>query len=138
MAGVDDSMKIKTCAMRQELHFAPVPQGYELAHHGIVVSDDDIGATADLYDISDEWIPIYDKSDLPGCYMAVGTSRNQYKNGPVVGMLMAELIEQCENGRDHDQDPVTISCPYAEQILSAGFYSRNRGVNEDSSFYVLG
>jgi len=36
----------------------------------------------DLYDCSDDWIPIYDKSDLPGFYMAVGTSGNQYKNAP--------------------------------------------------------
>jgi sarcosine oxidase subunit beta len=37
----------------------------------------------DLYDCSDDWIPIYDKSDLPGFYMAIGTSGNQYKNAPV-------------------------------------------------------
>ena len=28
----------------------------------------------DLYDVSDDWLPIYDASDLPGFYMAVGTS----------------------------------------------------------------
>jgi sarcosine oxidase subunit beta len=39
----------------------------------------------DLYDCSDDWIPVYDKSDLGGFYMAVGTSGNQYKNAPVVG-----------------------------------------------------
>ena len=33
-----------------------------------------------LYDVSDDWIPIYDKSDLPGFYMAIGSSGNQYKN----------------------------------------------------------
>jgi hypothetical protein len=51
------------------------------------------------------WIPIYDKSDLPGFYMAVGSSGNQYKNAPVVGNMMAGLIDFCEKGRDHDKDP---------------------------------
>ncbi|MFT6391308.1 MAG: sarcosine oxidase subunit beta, partial [Ilumatobacter sp.] len=31
----------------------------------------------DCYDVADDWIPIYDKSDLPGFYMLVGTSGNQ-------------------------------------------------------------
>ena len=34
----------------------------------------------DLYDVTDDWIPIYDKSSLPGFFMACGTSGNQYKN----------------------------------------------------------
>ena len=63
---------------------------------------------ADLYDCSDDWIPIYDRSELPGFYMAVGTSGNQFKNAPVVGHCMAELIEACENGHDHDADPVRV------------------------------
>ena len=50
------------------------------------------GVTA-LYDASDDWIPIYDKTDLPGFYVAIGTSGNQYKNAPVAGKLMAHLIE---------------------------------------------
>ncbi|GAB5469420.1 MAG: hypothetical protein Kilf2KO_24500 [Rhodospirillales bacterium] len=36
----------------------------------------------DLYDASTDWISIYDKSALPGFYMACGTSGNQYKNAP--------------------------------------------------------
>ena len=56
------------------------------------------GGLVDLYDVSDDWIPIYDKSDLPGFYMAVGTSGNQFKNAPVAGRLMAELIDQVEAG----------------------------------------
>jgi len=92
----------------------------------------------DLYDVSDDWIPIYDKSDLPGFYMAVGTSGNQYKNGPVVGQMMAALVDACENGHDHDNDPVTIQGKYTDAILDLGFYSRLREINKDSSFSVLG
>lgn len=93
---------------------------------------------ADLYDVSDDWMPIYDRSDLGGFYMAVGTSGNQYKNGPMAGRMMAELIEACEAGHDHDRDPVTVTAPYTGVTLNLGFYSRNREVNQDSSFSVLG
>jgi sarcosine oxidase subunit beta len=92
----------------------------------------------DLYDVTDDWIPVYDKTDLGGFYLAIGTSGNQYKNGPMVGILMADLIEACEKGHDHDADPVQVRCPITGKVLNAGFYSRNREINEDSSFSVLG
>jgi len=92
----------------------------------------------DLYDVSDDWIPIYDRSDLDGFYMAVGTSGNQFKNAPVVGHLMAELIDACEKGQDHDTDPVQVKVPYGGFTLDAGFYSRNREINPNSSFSVNG
>jgi sarcosine oxidase subunit beta len=93
---------------------------------------------ADLYDCSDDWIPIYDKSCLDGFYMAVGTSGNQYKNAPVVGHLMAELISACEEGHDHDNDPVQIKCLHTGLTINAGFYTRKRKINSDSSFSVRG
>ena len=93
---------------------------------------------ADLYDCSDDWIPIYDKSCLDGFYMAVGTSGNQYKNAPVVGYMMAELIHACENGHDHDNDPVQIQCLHTGLAINAGFYTRKRKINPNSSFSVRG
>ena len=92
----------------------------------------------DLYDVSDDWIPVYDRSDLPGFYMAVGTSGNQYKNGPVVGQLMAELIEGVEDGHDHDRDPVRFRLRYLRRNLDLGGFSRRRAVHQDSSFSVIG
>jgi sarcosine oxidase subunit beta len=92
----------------------------------------------ELYDVSDDWIPIYDKSDLPGFYMAVGTSGNQFKNAPVVGEMMASLIEACENGHDHDSDPVRFRLKHIERQVSIGFYSRRREIDTRSSFSVLG
>jgi sarcosine oxidase subunit beta len=62
----------------------------------------------ELYDAATDWIPIYDKSSLPGFYMACGTSGNQYKNAPVAGRLMAALIAYCEGGNDHDTEPMTL------------------------------
>ncbi len=92
----------------------------------------------DLYDVSDDWIPIYDKSDLPGFYMAIGTSGNQFKNAGGVGHMLAELIVACENGYDHDHDPLQVTMPYTGLKLNVGFYSRLRTINENSSFSVLG
>ena len=92
----------------------------------------------DLYDCSDDWIPIYDRSDLDGFYMAIGTSGNQFKNAPVVGHLMAELIDACESGHDHDTDPVSVKCRYTGRELDGGFYSRLREINPSSSFSVNG
>ncbi len=91
-----------------------------------------------LYDATDDWIPLYDRSDLPGFYMAVGTSGNQYKNGPVAGKLMAELICAIEAGQDHDRDPVRLHLQYTRHDLDLGFFSRLREINTESSFSVIG
>jgi sarcosine oxidase subunit beta len=91
-----------------------------------------------LYDVADDWIPIYDRSQLDGFYMAVGTSGNQFKNAGVAGHLMAELIDACERGHDHDADPVRVTGPYTGLVLDAGFYSRRRTPNPESSFSVNG
>lgn len=92
----------------------------------------------ELYDVADDWIPIYDKSDLPGFYMAVGTSGNQFKNAPIAGEMMAELIAAVEGGHDHDRDPVTFRLKHIDRSVGLGFYSRLREINEASSFSVLG
>lgn len=200
MAGVEEGMKIKTRALRHEVHHVPGPSSFNYEANGHPVSDGDAGTyfrpeignkiavgtedpecdpkqyvedpdsfvyqvsadqfrrqvyrlarrvpdlpipnqpqgVADMYDVSDDWIPIYDKSDLPGFYMAVGTSGNQFKNAGIAGLLMAELIDGCENGRNHDADPVKVTGPYTGLTLNAGFYSRLREVNPDSTFTVRG
>lgn len=92
----------------------------------------------DLYDVSDDWYPIYDKSSLPGFYLAIGTSGNQYKNAPAVGSFMSELIQYCEKGRDHDKEPLQYRMKYINHVLNLGFFSRNREINKDSSFSVIG
>ena len=92
----------------------------------------------DLYDASTDWIPIYDKSSLPGFYMACGTSGNQYKNAPIAGRMMAALIDYCEGGGDHDAAPLLYTLPCIGHNIDVGFYSRKRQLNDESSFSVLG
>lgn len=97
-----------------------------------------MGGVVDLYDASDDWIPIYDRSKLPGYYMACGSSGNQFKNAPIAGKMMAALVQYCEGGADHDATPLQFRLPYIDRDINVGFYSRNRVINEDSSFSVLG
>jgi sarcosine oxidase subunit beta len=198
MAGVEEGMKIKTRALRQEVCHVPAPKGIDYQQEGTIISDGDIGCysrpetgnhilvgsedpecderefvdpdnynknftkqwtaqamreaqriegltipnqmqgVVDLYDVSDDWIPIYDKSDLPGFYMAIGTSGNQYKNAPVAGVMMAELIDKVEAGHDHDKDPLQFHMKHTARSFNVGFYSRLREINPDSSFSVIG
>ncbi|THB76793.1 MAG: FAD-binding oxidoreductase [Desulfobacteraceae bacterium] len=200
MAGIEDRMKIKTRALRHEVHFVPSPEQFSYEADGMVVSDGDqagyhrpetgnlvlVGSEdpacdeldwvkdpdnynreitddqykaqvyrlskriptlpipnkqqgiVDLYDVSDDWIPIYDATDLKGFYLAIGTSGNQYKNGPVVGQLMAEIIDACEKGHDHDADPVQVELRHIDFSLNTGIFSRNRDIIENSTFSVLG
>jgi sarcosine oxidase subunit beta len=91
-----------------------------------------------IYDVSDDWIPIYDRTSLDGYYVAIGTSGNQFKNAPVVGQLMRHLIDACESGHDHDSEPVMWTTPLTNLDVNLGHYSRLRTVNPDSSFSVMG
>jgi len=91
-----------------------------------------------LYDVTEDWMPLYDKSDLPGFFMACGTSGNQYKNAPVAGKIMASLVQASANGQDHDTDPVQFELENCKYTLSLDCYSRNREINSESSFSVIG
>ena len=91
-----------------------------------------------VYDVSSDWTPIYDKTDVPGFYVAIGTSGNQFKNAPGVGFIMAELIEKVETGVDHDKDPVTYNCIKTKHSINLATFSRKRERNAESSGTVMG
>ena len=91
-----------------------------------------------LYDVADDWIPIYDRTSLAGFYVAIGTSGNQFKNAPVVGRLMAALIHACENGHDHDSDPIVFQGPFTKNAINLGHYSRLRQPHAESAYSVMG
>jgi sarcosine oxidase subunit beta len=91
-----------------------------------------------MYDVSDDWLPVYDKSALQGYYMAIGTSGNQFKcNGPA-GQLMAALIEYCENGHDHDAQPLQHLLPLSGETIDTSFFSRLRTQSSETSGTVMG
>ncbi|MGD2043503.1 MAG: FAD-dependent oxidoreductase [Acidimicrobiia bacterium] len=200
MAGVADSMNIKTRALRHEVHHVPSPANIDFERDGMLVGDDDLGTyfrpevgnhilvgsqdpecdpqiwvedpdeferaitedqwraqvlrlarrlpalgvpsekkgVVDLYDVSDDWIPIYDKTDLPGFYVAIGTSGNQFKNSHIAAYCLTKLIQEVQAGHDHDADPVKVKMPYTGLEIDMSVFSRNREINRDSSFSVLG
>jgi sarcosine oxidase subunit beta len=96
-----------------------------------------IGLAA-LYDVTEDWIPIYDRTELPGFFVAIGTSGNQFKNAPVIGLLILALIENWLAGGDHDTHPVQWPAPRTGSVLDLAHYSRRRTPNPESSFSVLG
>ena len=131
----------------------PIPSGAETA--GIVA----------MYDVSDDWIPIYDKSSLPGYYMAIGTSGNQFKCTGPAGYLMASIIEcvrivlycelqwnarserlpfvflpcrYVENGGNQDAKPLALTLPLTGHDIDTSFYSRLRKQSDQTSGTVMG
>jgi sarcosine oxidase subunit beta len=92
---------------------------------------------AALYDVTDDWVPIYDRSSLDGFFMACGTSGNQFKNAPMAGVLMREIVDAVRAGHDHDRDPVRITGAVTGATIDAGAFSRRR-VPMATSGTVLG
>ena len=97
-----------------------------------------MAGTVALYDVTEDWAPVYDKSGIDGFYMAVGTSGNQFKNAPVAGQIMASLIEYCEAGNNHDSDPLPFRLEHIGRDIELASFSRLREINQDSTFSVLG
>jgi glycine/D-amino acid oxidase-like deaminating enzyme len=82
-----------------------------------------------VYDVSSDWTPIYDKTDVPGFYVAIGTSGNQFKNAPGAGLIMAHLINEVEKGADHDNQPVVYQCTKSNSAINLATFSRKRARN---------
>ncbi|MCB0989435.1 MAG: FAD-binding oxidoreductase [Acidimicrobiales bacterium] len=93
---------------------------------------------AEAYDVSTDWGPVYDRTDLDGFFVAMGTSGNQFKNACVASNLMAELITAVGGGHDHDTSPLQVRARFTGDTIDMSAFSRNRAVNADSTGTVLG
>ena len=81
-----------------------------------------------MYDVTvRDWYPIADRTDLPGYYVCIGTSGSSFKTAPVLGRLMAEIVEASEGGRDVDASPVQLGLERAGTTVDTRFLSRLRG-----------
>ena len=49
-----------------------------------------------------------------------------------IGSIMAELIDACEAGRDHDRDPVRVKLPRTAFEVDVSFFSRLRSAQASS------
>lgn len=81
---------------------------------------------AALYDASDDWVPIYDRSSLHGYFMACGTSGNQFKNAPLAGQFMRTIIDATMSGHDHDAEPLRFRGERTGEDIDLGAFSRRR------------
>ncbi|MGW7547427.1 NAD(P)/FAD-dependent oxidoreductase [Streptomyces sp. NPDC054770] len=94
---------------------------------------------AGVYDAADDWSPIYDRTDLAGFYVAMGTSGNQFKNAPLAGRFLATLVDRVEAGHDHDRDPLRYTGEHTGVVVDLGAFSRRRPLAEGAaSRTVLG
>lgn len=91
-----------------------------------------------VYDVSSDWTPIYDRTDADGYYVAMGTSGNQFKNAPLVGSLMAAIMQGVDTGHDHDTTPVEYVCPFTGLTIDTGVFSRRRTPTAGSTGTVFG
>ena len=93
---------------------------------------------AGIYDVAADWTPIYDRTELDGFFVAIGTSGNQFKNAPMVGKLMTALIDAVRAGHDHDVEPVKIRAERTGNEISLGAFSRKRAFNAENTGTVMG
>ncbi len=87
---------------------------------------------AALYDASDDWVPIYDRSSLDGFFMACGTSGNQFKNAPLAGQFLRAIIDASAAGHDHDAEPVQFTGAVTGRTINLGAFSRRRAPSPTS------
>ncbi|MGD9958326.1 NAD(P)/FAD-dependent oxidoreductase [Nocardioides sp.] len=104
---------------------------------GLVVPNRPSGL-AGVYDATGDWTPIYDRTRADGFYVAMGTSGNQFKNAPVVGLLMSHLVDRIEAGQDHDRDPVRLTLPRTGSVVDLSAYSRLRTIDAGAPATVMG
>ena len=97
-----------------------------------------ISGVAGVYDVTEDWTPIYDKTSLRGYFVAIGTSGNQFKNAPVAGRFLRAIIDAEAAGQDHDIDPVQYVGEHTGQTIDLSAFSRRRERNRDSSGTVMG
>ncbi len=93
---------------------------------------------AAMYDVTvQDWYPIADKTDLPGYFVCIGTSGSSFKTAPVLGQLMAQMVQAHTEGQDTDEHPVQLELPHAGVSVDTSFLSRLRG-KIDSTGTVIG
>ena len=83
---------------------------------------------AGVYDVTEDWTPVYDGTERPGYYVAIGTSGNQFKNAPVVGRIMSRVI----------QGEANLVGQHTGLEISLSAFSRHRARNPDSTGTVMG
>jgi sarcosine oxidase subunit beta len=131
---VDDPWSFDTAVSQRVYDRQTLRAGRRLPSLAIPPRPSGIGA---LYDVTPDWRPIFDRSALPGFYLACGTSGNCFKIAPLAGRIVSALVRGCENGHDHDRDPINLVLPHLDRAIGLGYYSRLRAVPRDAPRNVI-
>ena len=83
---------------------------------------------AGVYDVTEDWTPIYDRTEREGYFVAIGTSGNQFKNAPVVGKIMTAIID----------GETSILGEHTGLEIGLAAFGRLRPRNADSTGTVMG
>ena len=83
---------------------------------------------AGVYDVTEDWTPVYDGTERAGYYVAIGTSGNQFKNAPVVGKIMSQVIK----------GEATLVGQHTGLEISLAAFRCHRARNPDSTGTVMG
>lgn len=86
-----------------------------------------------VYDVTADWAPIYDRTELDGFFVAIGTSGNQFKNAPLAGGFLAAIIDA---GSDHDSHPVRYTGEHTGHTINLGAFSRLRNLTASSGTVI--
>jgi sarcosine oxidase subunit beta len=83
---------------------------------------------AGVYDVTEDWTPVYDRTEREGFFVAIGTSGNQFKNAPVVGRIMSAVI----------RGETMITGVHTGLEIGLRAFARDRARNADSTGTVMG
>lgn len=83
---------------------------------------------AGVYDVTEDWTPVYDGTEREGFYVAIGTSGNQFKNAPMVGRLMRAVID----------GETSVVGEHTGLEIGLASFRRDRSRNTDSTGTVMG
>jgi sarcosine oxidase subunit beta len=112
-------------------------QSYRLMQRFPAVTQTPARGIAALYDVTvDDWYPIVDRTDLPGYFVCIGTSGSSFKTSPVLGRLLADIIEFTVNGHDPDREKMDFKLPYSGHRINPAFLSRNRQALQSSGTVI--
>jgi glycine/D-amino acid oxidase-like deaminating enzyme len=123
---VDDPWSFDTAVTQRIYDRQTLRAGRRLPGLAIPPRPSGIGA---LYDVTPDWRPIFDRSALPGFYLACGTSGNCFKIAPLAGRIVSALVRGGDDG---------FPLPHLGRSISLGYYSRLREVPSDAPRNVIG
>jgi sarcosine oxidase subunit beta len=83
---------------------------------------------AGVYDVTEDWTPIYDRTERDGYFVAIGTSGNQFKNAPMAGRFLAALV----------RGETTCTGVHTGLTVDLSAFSRLRPRNTASTGTVMG